>query len=126
MKLYRWIKKPQTGSHTFHFEGKRTRLTPNDTITCAKSILGNHLGEYNCLGEFDENGKLVDVVEEVKKDKNIPFNLVVVKREKSNWYDVINPENPDKPINTKTLKKAEAEALASGNPIEKKRRARKK
>ena len=90
---------------------KRTRvvLRPGNTVLCDPAELGVH-----GLTQFDHVGPPPEAEPEAAKPpQTLP---VIVKREKSNYYDIINPTNPDKPLNEKALRKKEAEAMLSFMP----------
>lgn len=125
MTVYRWKKKENTGAHYFKYDNKKYRITPGKIVDCTIVPIGPFVEQYDCLGEINGEGNVVAVKEEKKEAKG-DITLEVVSKGYG-YYDVINPENPDKPINDKKLRKKEAYMLA-GLPIpkEKAKRVRKK
>lgn len=122
--IYKWRKKANTGAHYFFYKGKKIRMSPNNVVECPANCLGSFASEYDCLGEVQEDGKVVVVDLEKKEEQKGDITLEVVPRG-SGYYNVINPDNPDNPINDKALRKEDAYKLA-GLPIpEKKKRKRK-
>ena len=96
-------KKDRTGNHTFRVDGKRIRATPGMVVECTAKDLGNQLKHYVCLDvpvKTDEP--------EVPKVLAKGLKLVRVSR---GMYNVVNPDNPDKPLNDAPLRKAMAESF---------------
>lgn len=115
MKIYRWKKRPGTGLHSFKYDGQRHFTRPGDAVVAPLSAFGSFSEEYACLGEITEDGlKDADPIaeqEEAEEEANqIPALEIVPVG--GGWYDVINPDNPDKPLNDKSLRKADAQELA--------------
>jgi len=125
------VKKSGTGMHVAHLspgsklrgeevDGGRQIIRPGNVVYCKESDLGA-VGRK----QFD----LVDteaprtrtrsykkasaaVPEPEPKPAQVPKGktLEIHKRATSNYYDIVNPANPDKPLNSKALRLKEAEA----------------
>lgn len=114
-KMFLLQKRRGTGMHQTHLSAgsivngetyeKRTRaiLRPGDNVTCIPEELGVH-----GLSQFEFMGPAPDFNVDEKIDQT---SLRMVKRKNGAFWDIINPKNPDKPLNTKALRKKEAEAL---------------
>ena len=84
-------------------------LRPGNTVYCFANELG-----IDGLTQFDlvtGAGKVDAVTEQQKEPEKPKETLVLQRRGKSSYYDVINPLVPDKPLNEKALTKAKAETL---------------
>jgi hypothetical protein len=108
-RILRWRKLPKTGSHSFMYDGNRYRVTPNQIVECAIEPIKPFIEEYECLGEITDKG--VIPVKEEKEEPKGDITLEVVSRG-GGYYNVINPDNPDKPLNDKGLRKKAAYQLA--------------
>jgi len=81
-------------------------LRPGNTVLCAPADLGK-MG----IRQFDSLSPALVEEEPIVETKPVAAKLGIKKREKSNHWDVINPLNPDKPLNAKALSKKQAEEL---------------
>ena len=114
MKLYKWRKKPGTGAHVFKFK-QRIRTVPGDVTICPIDALGSFYEEYDCVAEvvdgkeqpISEDPVLAHVAQE-REALREPAGLELKHAGFGRWY-VINPENPDKPLNDKAMSKELAE-----------------
>jgi len=86
----------------------RAVLRPGNTVLCDPS----ELGEYGAT-QFELVGGGAVEVANAENIKNTPpqTSPFIQKRGNSGFYDVINPANPDTPLNVKALRKKEAEAF---------------
>ena len=126
MIVYRWKKKENTGAHYFKYNGKKYRITQGKIVDCTIDPIKPFIKQYDCLGEINEEGNVVAVKKEKKKEVKDDITLKVVPK-KGGYYDVINPDNPSKPINDKSLRKEAAYTLAGLDmPKRKVKRVRKK
>lgn len=100
--ILKWRKKARTGSHRFTYKGKKYRVVPGDIVDCPKAALGAAICYYDCLTPEKE----IIVQEEPFEVKN----LVMIQNEDKTW-NIINPDNPSKPLNQKGLRKSEATAI---------------
>ena len=125
-QIFRWKKKSQSGRHNFGYNGKRYSVIPGQTIEVPREVLGQAIAKYDCLGPVGETDRdIIDVTsldtetggddeakEFVDGEKEPAKELIIVPHSKSKTrFDIINPDNPDKPLNTKALKKEEAEKV---------------
>ena len=108
-KVETFRKKDGTGSHSFVMNGKRVRVVSGQTVQCTAEQLGKQLKHYDCLTRG-----ITEIIEEKRKPEVIIKDLKLV-RVSRGLYNVINPDNPDKPLNDKPLKKAHAEVFLT-NP----------
>ena len=115
MVLYKWKKKKNTGSHYFKWLGKMHRTTPGDVVTCPIDALGKFHEEYTCIAEVDDGiEKPISadpVLEHIAREQEAirqPTDLKIVHKGFGRYY-VVNPDNPDNPLNDKAMTKAEAE-----------------
>jgi len=104
--MKRWRKKAKTGRHTFRFQGVKITAVPGDVVECFETSLGSCVAEYDCLGLVD--GALEEVSVEKPVTEGKMLKLVHLGR---GYWNIINPDNPDKPLNDKALRKDEAEAI---------------
>jgi len=125
-RIFKWVKLIATGAHYFKYDGNKYRLTPGDTIICTIAPIKPFIDHYECMGEIID-GDLVkvdgDVLQESIPGKDDITLEVVAKGD--GYYDVINPNNPDKPINENSLRITAAYTLA-GLPVPVKRTRRRK
>lgn len=110
-KVYRWRKLPNTGSHSFVYNGEKHRVVPGDLVECTLDPIRPFKEEYDLLGEVEDDELIPLNENEVEEDEEDDITLQVVSRG-GGYYDVINPEDPDNPINDKGLRKKEAYDLA--------------
>ena len=104
--MKRWRKKAKTGRHTFRFQGVKITTVPGDVIECFETNLGSCAAEYDCLGPVDGAPEEVSAEKPITDGKTL--ELVHLGR---GYWNIINPDNPDKPLNDKALRKDEAEAI---------------
>ncbi len=101
-RISRWRKKPNTGRHLFLVDGQRKTIMPGDIIDATEQALGNQAKHYERLTPAPAR----EVEIEAAPAKGL--QLVKVSRYR---YNIINPDNPKKPLNDKPLKQEEAEAM---------------
>jgi hypothetical protein len=115
MNLYKWRKKPGTGSHSFKYNGKWIECWPGDTVICPIDPMGSFHVEYQCIAEVvDGVEKPISERPKTAEERAAEAELIeptglVLQAKGGGWYDVINPDNPDKPLNDKSMRKEEAE-----------------
>jgi len=103
--ILRWRKKAKSGRHTFSFNGKRIVALPGDVVECTEQALGNTARKYECLGPVEDRAEVEDA-----SPIPAPKQLVLVSvARKRGFYNIINPDNPAKPLNSKPMRKIEAE-----------------
>jgi len=108
MDLLKYRKKAKTGRHCFKFDGKRYSVVPGDVIEVEESALGSFVEDYDCLTPATKRTSLPMAKEADLTDTSSGLALVKVSR----WmYNIVNPDNPGKPLNDKPMKKAEAEKI---------------
>ena len=108
MSLCKYRKKAKTGRHCFKFDGKRYSVVPGNIIEVDGSALGSFVEDYDCLTPATKRTSLPIAKEADLTDTSSGLALVKVSR----WmYNIINPDNPSKPLNDKPMKKAEAEKI---------------
>ena len=83
---------------------ERIQVEPGDVIECEKHELRNFAHQFESLDPPEE-----------EKPPVVEANLEVIQRRSESgrlvaWYDVVNTQTGD-PINTRALKKADAEEL---------------
>lgn len=114
-KIYRWRKKKGTGSHYFSYNGEKNRVVPGKVVDCPVRFVNPCIDQYECLGLIGEGGELIKVDVEKILDESFDFEddikLKVIDLG-DGLFDVINPANPDKPINEKALSLEDANKLA--------------
>ena len=80
-----------------------------DYVDCDPAVFGSEAENYIQVG-----GMPITIKSEAEKaEAKLPSQAAYVlqRRAKGSFYDVVNPANPDKPVNGKALRKAEAEEL---------------
>lgn len=106
--VIRWRRKRGVGSHSFNYNGKRYRVKPGDEISVPASVLGNHVKKYEMLEEVQtpsRSSKSDGKSAVVSGEKTLPPppkgpQLVDIG---GGYWDIINPDNPDKPLNDEPL-----------------------
>jgi len=118
-QLHRWKKKDRTGTHSFWYEGVKYTITSGMVIPVLvpESALGGAARHYECLdpieNPIDDSGNPRPALD--SPDAKGP--IIIPHGKSKTRFDIINPDNPDKPLNDKPLKKAEAQA-ALGKLVE--------
>ena len=108
MDLLKYRKKAKTGRHCFKFDGQRYSVVPGDVVEVPEGFLGSFKEDYDCLTPATKRTSLPMAKEPDLADNQNGLALVKVSR----WrYNIVNPDNPDKPLNDKPMKKAEAEKM---------------
>jgi hypothetical protein len=115
MVLYKWKKKPNTGAHYFKWLGKKYSTRPGDTVICPIDAMGSFHEEYECVAEVVDGKEQpisdCPVLEHIALEQEAiaqPSDLKVIHKGFGRYY-VINPDNPDSPLNDKAMSKEEAE-----------------
>ena len=103
-QVKKFRKKERTGHHTFRVDGKRIKAFPGMVVECTAADLGNQLKHYDCLDALP-------VESNEEKVERIPIKGLKLVRVGRGLYNVINPDNPDKPLNEEPLRKAMAESF---------------
>jgi len=101
-EVCKFRKKLNSGRHVFHYDNKRFSVVPGQIVVCTEEALGKNLSTYDRLGNISETKE--------KTEKIIGNKLQLVPRE-GGYYDVVNPDNPEKPLNGKALRKSAANKL---------------
>jgi len=97
----KWKKKPSTGRHVFTFNGVRFSAAPGQVVECSERSLGKQAKDYMLLGQ-----SLKEVGESSQKElSTVPF---IITPKGGGFYNIVNPDNMDKPFNDKPLRKKEA------------------
>jgi len=106
MNLCKYRKKAKTGRHSFKYEGKRYSVVPGDVVEVPEGFLGSFEADYDCLTAVKSIPEPVKIKEPIAPPNEL--HLVRVQR---GMYNIINPDNPDKPLNDTPMKKGEAEKI---------------
>lgn len=107
-RQFKWIRKRGFGSHAFSLKGRRVRLTAGDSVVCTAAELGS---EYIRSRYIQQELDGVLVVEQEEKQPVIKKQLELVPRKRGGYFDIVNPDNPDKPLNSKGLRLEEAQKV---------------
>jgi hypothetical protein len=84
------------------------RVLPGDSIVCTASQLGSeHIRSRYIQQELDG----VPVVGQEEKQHAVKKHLELVPRKRGGYFDIINPDNPGKPLNSKGLRLEEAQKV---------------
>lgn len=119
-QIFKFRKKPQSGRHNFRYDGIRYSVTPGQIIEVPAEVLGLAISKYDHLGPVGEVDRdIIDVTslgedgqEFIDGKKELAKGPIVIPHGRSKTrFDIINPDNPDKPLNDKPLKKEEAEKV---------------
>lgn len=113
-----WKRRVKTGTHRVKIPGtgwltvKPGQPVLDDSgsmVDCEPEVFGTQAENYIQVG-----GMPITVKTEAEKaEAKLPPQAAYVlqRRAKGSFYDVVNPANPEKPVNDKALRKADAEAL---------------
>lgn len=97
-------KKLGTGRHSFKFQGQRYSLVPGDRIELPSSFdFGSFADQYDVVGGAKRKRR--------KSKKPAPPQKVLEIVKEGRKFNVVNPDNPDKPLNDKPITKKEAAKL---------------
>lgn len=102
MKEQTFIRLPNTGRHIVRYNGAIHSVAPGDTVICTAEALGSHIKNYKTPTDF------IKIEPEIVQKFVIP---VIVNRSSSSYCDICNPLNLDKPLNSKALRRKEAEEI---------------
>jgi hypothetical protein len=105
-EIARWRKKEKTGRHLFVFQGERKTILPGDFVTCPERALGNQLKHYEKV--LPAGTTFIAPIETIIGPPP-PIKMPKIVRVSRGLFNVINPDNPDKPLNSKPLKKVDVE-----------------
>jgi len=109
MELLRFRRKQGLGVHRFRSAGSWIIAKAGDVVTCSRKALGKCFDQYECLDELP-----LESIEQVeaRTPEIIPNSI-------KGWFDVVNPDYPDRPLNDKKMRKADAikflELLVNGS-----------
>lgn len=112
-----WKRRVKTGTHRVKTPG-----TGWLTVKPGQPVLDHNGGMVDCepevFGSQAENyiqvgGMPITIKSEAEKEeaKLPPQAAYILQKRGAAYWDVVNPANPDKPVNGKALRKAEAEEL---------------
>ena len=112
-----WKRRVKTGTHRFKIPGIGwLTVKPGqpildqygEMVDCGPEVFGSEAENYIQVG-----GLPITVKSEAEKAeaKLSPQAAYVLQKRGAAYWDVVNPANPEKPVNEKALRKAEAEAL---------------
>ena len=113
-----WKRRVKTGTHRVKIPGTgwltvkpgQPVLDQNGgMVDCGPEVFGTQAENYIQVGGMPITIKSEAEKEEAKRPPQAAY--VLQPRAKGGFYDVVNPANPEKPVNEKALRKAEAEAL---------------
>ena len=137
--IQRWKRKPRTGRHSLMVDGQRVTVFPGDIVECSKSAIGGCVHKYELLRTLggtittasidvatikkpdDKAAKLAKSI--LSKEENHivlqegsivveePAKTLEIKSRGTGFYDIVNPDNPSKPLNSKALRKKAAETM---------------
>jgi hypothetical protein len=99
-RISKWRKKAKTGRHLFISGGVRKTIMPGDIVECTEQALGNQAKHYE---------RLTPAVKEVEKEE--PAKMLQLVKVSRYTYNIVNPDNPKKPLNDKPMKKEDAESM---------------
>lgn len=106
MEKVRFRRKAGLGTHRFKIGGAWVVVSGGETITCSPASIGErYLDQYDCLDALPVPA--AEMIVEARVPEIIP-------NEAKGWFDVVNPDYPDRPLNeTRLRKKSAEEFLAS-------------
>ena len=111
-EIIKWRRKRGFGSHSFYWNGQKYRISPGQTVEVPESVLGNFVEKYERLEVV--GGRTRTMKFEGKESKTIAVKepspakgpqLVDIG---GGYWDIINPDNPSKPLNDEPLTYKEA------------------
>jgi len=106
MNLCKYRKKAKTGRHSFKYDGKRFSVVPGDVVEVPEGFLGSFEKDYDCLTAV----KPISEPAKIQIPTTPPKELHLVRVQRG-MYNIVNPDNPDKPLNDAPMKKSEAEKI---------------
>ena len=112
-----WKRRVKTGTHRVKIPGTGwLTVKPGQPVLdhdgkmvdCEPEVFGTQAENYTQVG-----GMPITIKSEAEKEeaKLPPQAAYVLQKRGAAYWDVVNPANPSKPVNSKALRKAEAEAL---------------
>ena len=120
-KVFRWRKKPGTGSHTFKYKGESFFILPGESVIAPVESMGSASLQYEPIAEIVDGKSrnfqgrhpyeaLQDIFFEEEEEIAIHGGPEII-AVGGGWYNVINPDNPDKPLSDKNLRREDAENM---------------
>ena len=106
-EIIRWRRKRGCGSHSFHWNGQKYRISPGQTVEVPESILGSFAEKYERLEVVGGHSRTAKF--EGKESKTTEVKASIPPKGPQlidiggGFWDIINPDNPDKPLNDEPL-----------------------
>ena len=120
MRMKRWKKKPRTGSHYLRIDGVMTRVRPGETVDCTELALGSNIKNYDVVIDLPES-TVEPIPEETIEPPGTepedapagtpPYVGLEMYDIGGGFWDILNPDNPEKPLNDEPLTLEEAQAF---------------
>jgi hypothetical protein len=113
--IQRWQRKAQTGSHSFHWQGRKYRVKPGDTVEVPEHILGSFVDKYVLLPSEEDRAnrrrRRQEQEQPARPEPAAPPKGPELVDIGGGMYDIVNPDNPDKPLNDEPLTLDQAQAF---------------
>lgn len=107
-RQFKWIRKRGLGAHSFVLDGKRMRVRPGDFVVCTERQLGSEWIRNDYIQqELDGN----PFVKQEEEQPVVKKQLELVPRKRGGYFDIVNLDNPGKPLNSKALRLEEAQKI---------------
>lgn len=113
----RWRRKAHTGAHSFYWQGRKYRVKPGDTVDVPEHVLGSAIARYDLIPSEEDRAsrrrRRQEQEQPPQKPQEVPKGLEIVDIG-GGMYDIVNPDNPEKPLNQEPLTLDEAQAFVAG------------
>lgn len=109
-QVKRWRKKPRTGRHLLRIDGQKVTVLPGGVVTCPASCLGAAIHKYDCLGVVGGEREVIDITN-LETEEPQKVKTLLLRPRGRGWFDIVNPDNPTKPLNSKAMKEEEAKEV---------------
>lgn len=116
--IKRWRRKAQTGAHSFYWRGRKYRVKPGDIVEVPEHVLGSFVEKYDLVkspsvksSNSSNKQKSEQPKEESTQETQEDSKQLKVVDAGAGYYNIINPDNPDKPLNDDPLTMEEAEKI---------------
>lgn len=102
MEILTFRRKLWLGVHRFRVNGQQVKIRSGETISCTVEEIGlGFLNQYDCLsGNLPADNKNSTV-----------RTLEIIPNERLYFYDIVNPDFPDRPLNDAPVRKVVAKKL---------------
>ena len=113
-QIIRWRRKERSGAHSFMFRGKKYRVRPGEIVEVPEDVLGSAVERYERLDPQPEKKGRSRQKKEAPKEQPAVVKAPQLVDLGDGTYNIINADNPDKPLNDEPLTLDQAQQVLDG------------